>query len=71
MGYIIALILILIIVPLLVKTVGKRAGGAGLDQKREENQTIRSEPAADEPSPSGASAVNQATPSGERRLPPS
>lgn len=70
MGYIIALILLLIIVPLLFVTLGRRSSGAGtLDGSPKSGGFTPTRPSADVPTPR-ANSVNQPTPEGERHLPP-
>jgi hypothetical protein len=69
MGYIIALVLLAIVVPLLFLLLSRRTTSAGgLDAKHDRGVTV-SGPSSDQPTPR-SNAVNQASPGAERRLPP-
>lgn len=70
MGYIVALVLIIVVVPLLFVLLSQRktsAGGLGA-RSRDRGVTV-SKPSADAPTPR-ADAVNQVEPGVEKRLPP-
>ena len=69
MGYIIALILLLVIVPLLFMLLSRRPAGAGTDNPRQAGGVTPTRPSSDQPTP-GASNLNQANPEAERRMPP-
>ena len=69
MGYIIALVLLLVVVPLLFILINRRPEGAGMDNTRRSGGVAPTRPSSDQPTP-GASNLNQATPEAERRMPP-
>jgi hypothetical protein len=70
MGYIIAIVLILVAVPLLLLVLSRRPSGAGtLDPRRRSGGFTPTHPSADAPTPQPDS-INQ-RPEAERRLPPS
>ncbi|MGH7944537.1 MAG: hypothetical protein ACREH8_12670 [Opitutaceae bacterium] len=70
MGYIIAIILLLIVVPLLFMMLSRRPSGAGtLDRRARSGGVTHLEPSSDQPTPQPG-AVNQPEPGAERRLPP-
>jgi hypothetical protein len=70
MGYIIAIILLLIVVPLLFIMLSRKSSGAGtLDSGPRSGGFTPSRPSADAPTPQPGS-INQ-RPEAERRLPPS
>jgi hypothetical protein len=69
MGYIIAIILLLIVVPLLFMMLSRRPSGAGtLDRHPRSGGITPSQPSSDQPSPQGG--VNQPRSGSEQRLPP-
>ena len=71
MGYIIALVLLVIVVPLLFMALGRKStatGGVARKGSRDRGVTV-SRPSSDQPTPR-ADATNQAAPEAERRLPP-
>ena len=69
MGYIIALVVLAIIVPLLFVLLGRRSSASGmLDAKPKSGGVTPSRPSSDQPTP-GAGSVNQAIGTG-REVPP-
>ena len=71
MGYIIALVLLVVVVPLLFVLLNRRPRGAGsLDggERRSGGMTAM-RPSSDQPTP-GAGSVNETSPGAERRVPP-
>jgi hypothetical protein len=70
MGYIIALVLLALIVPILFMVLSRRTSSPGgvADKHRDRGVTV-SRPSSDQPTPR-AGAVNQAEPGTEGRLPP-
>jgi hypothetical protein len=71
MGYIVALVLLLIAVPLIFILSGRRTTSAGgmAARPRDRGVTV-SQPSSDQPTPRGDATVNQTAPGAERRLPP-
>jgi hypothetical protein len=69
MGYIIAIVFILIVTPLLVMMLTRKASGGSRNIGNDDRGVTRSEPSSDEPS-SGGGDVNQIRPGAERRIPP-
>jgi hypothetical protein len=68
MGYIIALVLIAVVVPLIFILLSRRtSGGGGIDSA--DRGMTTSEPSAEEPTPQPGTVVNPLPP-GERKLPP-
>lgn len=67
MGYIFALVLLVIVVPLVFLLLTRRPAGGGRAGRADRGYTVE-EPSSDQPSPGGT--VNQPTPEAERRLPP-
>jgi hypothetical protein len=70
MGYIIAIVILLIVVPLLFIMLSRRTatGGAGI-RSRDRGVTVE-QPSSDQPTPGAAGSVNQPAPGTEGRLPP-
>jgi hypothetical protein len=70
MGYIIAFILLLIVVPLVFMLLSRRTTSAGglAENQRSRGVTV-SQPSSDQPTPR-AHAVNQPAPGREQQLPP-
>lgn len=70
MGYIVALVLIVVVVPLLFVLLSRRATGAGgLGEGGRDRGVTVSKPSADVPT-ARADAINQPAPGAEKRLPP-
>ena len=69
MGYIIALVLLVVIVPLLFVLLSRRPSGAGTDGSPKAGGVSPSGPSSDAPTP-GAATVNHGTAEAERRIPP-
>jgi len=70
MGYIIAVVLVLIAVPLVFLLAGRRTRSAGgLGAKSRDRGVTVEKPSSDQPTPR-ADALNQPAPGAERRLPP-
>src|SRR3954466_4753714 len=71
MGYILALVLLLIAVPLIFIMAGRRTTSAGgvAAKSRDRGVTV-SKPSSDQPAPGAPGSVNQPAPGAERRLPP-
>lgn len=69
MGYIIALVLLLIVTPLVVIMLARKAPGGARNIGKSDRGVTTSEPSADQPS-AGGGAVNKPSPEAERRLPP-
>jgi hypothetical protein len=70
MGYIIALVFVVVVVPLLfifLSRRGRHAGGVGADSTSR-GVTVM-EPSSDQPTPT-AEATNRTSPGAEQRLPP-
>ena len=70
MGYIIAIVLLAIVVPLLFILLSRRTTSAGglVDKHRSRGVTV-SQPSSDQPTPR-AENLNQPDPGADRRLPP-
>lgn len=70
MGYIIALVVLFLVVPLIFLMLSRRtpAGGGGLRQ-RDRGVTV-AEPSSDQPTPGAAGSINQPGAGTERRIPP-
>lgn len=70
MGYIIAIVLLAIVVPLLFILLSRRTTSAGglADKQRSRGMTV-SQPSSDQPTPR-AGNLNQADADADRRLPP-
>lgn len=71
MGYIIALVVLLIVVPLLFILFSRRTGAAGgtaVKWRGDRGVTVE-QPSSDQPTPR-ADTVNRASPEAERKLPP-
>jgi hypothetical protein len=70
MGYIIAIILLIIVVPLLFMILSRRPTGAGtLDRRARSGGVTPIEPSSDQPTPQ-AESVNQPEFGTDRRIPP-
>jgi hypothetical protein len=70
MGYIIAFILLLIVVPLVFILLSRRTTSpGGLAEKQRGHGVTVSQPSSDQPTPR-AGAVNQPAPGREQQLPP-
>lgn len=71
MGYIIAVVVLLIVVPLLFIALSRRTPTSGrIGQEPRGRGVTFSEPASDQPTPGDERSVNQPKPGTERRLPP-
>jgi hypothetical protein len=70
MGYFIAIIVLLIVIPLLFMMLSRRTTGpSGLGGKPADRGVTVAKPSSDQPSPRGG-AVNEPEPGAEKRLPP-
>jgi hypothetical protein len=70
MGYIIAIVLLIIVVPLLFMLLSRRPSGSGtLDRHARSGGVTPLEPSSDQPTPRSG-GVNQTEPGAERRIPP-
>ena len=70
MGYIIAIILLVIVVPLIFLLLSKRTSGAGtLGRAAHSGGVTPSQPSSDQPTPQ-AGSMNQPSAEAERRIPP-
>lgn len=70
MGYIVALVLLVAIVPLLFVLLSRRTSGAGTATAKRGGRGITVEqPSSDQATP-GADTLNQPSPGAERRIPP-
>ena len=71
MGYIIALVLLLVVVPVLFVLLSRGSRGAGTlgGGERKAGGLSASRPSSDEPTP-GAGTVNETSPEATRRVPP-
>jgi hypothetical protein len=67
MGYIIAVVIVLLLLPLLFVILGRRSTGRGGITTRGRGLTM-SEPSADQPTPGRGG--NESAPGTERRIPP-
>ena len=67
MGYLIALLAVVLVVPLLFMLLGRRTSGPGGISQRSRGMTI-SEPSSDQPTP--GAGTNRNAPGTERRIPP-
>lgn len=71
MGYIFALAILILVVPLLLIILTRRTSGrGGIAHKPEERGVTVSNPSSDQPTPRGDETVNKIEPGAERRLPP-
>ena len=69
MGYIIALVAFLVVVPLLFVLLTRKSAGVGGIDSRKRGITV-SEPSSDQPSPGAADARGASSRETERRIPP-
>lgn len=69
MGYIIALVILLVVVPLLFVLLSRRSAARGGIRAGDRGVT-HEEPSSDQPTPGAAGAVNQPRPGTEGRIPP-
>ena len=69
MGYIIALVILVIVVPLLFLMLSRRSTAAGGIRSRDHGVT-QEEPSSDQPTPGARGALNQPRAGSENRLPP-
>jgi hypothetical protein len=71
MGYVIALVLLILAVPLIFILGARRTRSAGgLAAKSRDRGVTVSQPSSDQPTPRGDATVNHPAPGAERRLPP-
>lgn len=68
MGYIIALVVLVLVVPLVFMLLTRRSAGAGRPPA-DRGMTVE-QPSSDEPTPGAPGATNQPAPGAERRIPP-
>ena len=68
MGYILALVLLIVVVPLLFMLLSRRTAGSG-PRSRDHGMTVE-QPSAEEATPGAPGSINQPAPGAERRLPP-
>ena len=68
MGYILALVLLFVVVPLLFMLLSRRTARGGM-RSRDHGMTVE-QPSAEEATPGAAGSINQPAPGAERRLPP-
>ena len=69
MGYLIAIALLVIVVPILFLAASRRPRGGTLDNRKSSGGVTPAEPSSDQPTPE-AKNVNQMAAGAERRLPP-
>jgi hypothetical protein len=69
MGYIIALVILVIVVPLLFLMLSRRSTAGGGIRSRDHGVT-HEEPSSDEATPGAPGAINQPRPGTEGRIPP-
>lgn len=69
MGYIIALVILLVVVPILFLLLSRRTAGSGRVGSRDHGVTV-DKPSSDQPTPGAPGSINQPAPGAERRLPP-
>jgi len=70
MGYIIALIVLVIVVPLLFVLLSRRSAAGGSGIRHGVRSVTREMPSADGPTPGAPRSLNQPKPGSEERLPP-
>lgn len=69
MGYIIALVFFVLLVPMLFLLLTRRAGGGREPRSHDHGVTVE-QPSSDEPTPGAPGSINQPVPGAERRIPP-
>lgn len=69
MGYIIALVVFVVLVPLVFLMLTRRSAGSGRIGSRDHGMTVE-EPSSDQPSPGAEGSLNQPRPGAEKRIPP-